>query len=90
MDNKQTGGNDPSNKPNVPNLWDWLATALGIPVWAVKLIFALIVLLVGLPIVFSILGIFFPIFRDILRGIWAVITSPFRLIAWIIRKVKGD
>lgn len=90
VDNKQTGGNDPSNKPNVPNLWDWLAAVTGIPAWVWQILAVIIPLLIVLPI----LSIFFPVIRGILlgivKGIWYVITSPFRLIAWIIRKVKGD
>ncbi len=94
VDNKQTGGNKPSNNPHAPNFWDWFANWLGVPVWAAKLILALIVLLIGGPIILLILSIFFPVLRGVLSGavkcIWSVITSPFRFIAWIIRKVKGD
>ena len=85
VDNKQTGGNNPSNKPNVPNLWDWLAAVTGIPAWFWKLLTVIIPLLILLPV----LSIIFPTFGELLKNIfklvWTVITRPF---VWIYKGVK--
>ena len=86
VDNKQTGGNKPSNKPNVPNLWDWLAAVTGIPVW----VWQMLAVIIPLLILLFILAIFFAPVRDILGGVWFVITLPFRGIAALIRKIRGD
>ena len=86
VDNKQTGGNDPSNKPNVPNLWDWLAAVTGIPAW----VWQMLAVIIPLLILLFILAIFFAPVRDILGGVWFVITLPFRGIAALIRKIRGD
>ncbi len=86
VDNKQTGGNDPSNKPNVPNLWDWLAAVTGIPAW----VWQMLAVIIPLLILLFILAIFVAPVRDILGGVWFVITLPFRGIAALIRKIRGD
>lgn len=86
VDNKQTGGDKPSNKPNVPNLWSWLAAVTGIPAWFWKLLTVIIPLAILLPV----LSIIFPPFGEILKkifnGIWTIITRPF---VWLGKGIKA-
>ncbi len=88
VDNKQTGGNDPSNKPNVPNLWDWLASVTGIPAWVWKMLAVIIPLAIAL----SVLSIFFPVVRVILwsigKGLWLIISFPFRMLGKGIKAIS--
>ena len=88
VDNKQTGGNDPSNKPNVPNLWDWLASVTGIPAWVWKMLAVIIPLAIAL----SVLSIFFPVVRVILwsigKGLWLIISFPYRMLGKGIKAIS--
>lgn len=86
VDNKQTGGDTPSNKPHYPDFWDWLEYVTGVPAWVWKMLAVIIPLIIAL----SILSIFVAPVRDILGGVWFVITLPFRGIAALIRKIRGD
>lgn len=84
VDNIQSGGENPSAATKF-NLLKWLAEKIGIPEWAIIVILAVIALI----IVLAILSPFVPILKDIFYWLWVIITSPFRLIVLIIKKIKG-
>lgn len=86
VDNKQTGSDTPSNKPHYPDFWDWLEYVTGVPVWVWKMLAVIIPLIIAL----SILSIFVAPVRVIFKVVWFVITLPFRGIAALVHKIKGD
>lgn len=99
VDNIQTGSGKPDNpdtglKQPEFDFWQWLADKLGVPVWVAKLIVYGIVALVVLGIVMPILSIFFPIvgiiLKVILKTVISVILAPFKFIAWLVRKCRGE
>lgn len=99
VDNKQTGGNNPSNNPNgfatmgfFEYLWHCLVclftgtgTLIDKIIGGVILFFCLILL----PAVLTVLSIVYPAFREVMKkifkGIWWVITRPF---VWLYKGVK--
>ena len=93
---KQTGSKNPSNTNTEEreNIFVWLAEKLGISVTAIKWIFSAIIILLLLGIVLPILAAFVPIVatvcKSILKAIWWVISLPFRGIAALIRKIRGN
>lgn len=57
-------------------------------------VIVLFIVVLALPILLTVLSFVFPAFgavmKTLLKGIWYVISSPFRFFAWIVRKIKGD
>lgn len=87
------------------NFWEWLANLLGIPVWSVKLIIFGIIAVLLLGVLLPVLSAVFPAFGQVVLwivkglgyavkylfiGLWYVISSPVRLIIWIVRKKRGE
>lgn len=92
VDNKQTGGNRPSNTQE-KSFWElfmdfckWLESITGVS----YIIWAIVFIAIPCGVIYGVLSIFFPILRDILGWVWFVITSPFRGIAALVHKIKGD
>lgn len=75
VDNKQSGSGKPVNVPNL----EW---------WQILLIVIFCVLILSL--VLKLLSLVAPVFGVILQGLIFLITSPFRLVIWIVNKIKGD
>lgn len=77
VDNKQTGSLEPIKEiiASVP-WWVWLIVA--------------VVLLIVIAIVLQLLGVFLPVFKAILQVLWFIICLPFKGIAALIRKIRGD
>lgn len=82
IDNKQTGGDKPINeeeiKPEINERGKWI-------IIAVILIVALILLAPLLPVIISFIG---KLIVWISKGLWWLISAPFRLIKAIIEKIK--
>ena len=96
VSDKVTGRPDDPDNINTnekEGFFKWLADLCGIPVWLVKLIFSLIIILpvlgIALPLLVSAVPIVGTVLSVILKALWWVISAPFRFIAWIIRKIKG-
>ena len=96
VSDRQTGPDTPSGVEVAPavkglaDLWQKIVDFFkGHSSWWVYLIFAIVILLVVL-IVVKVLSLFFPIFGAILKAVWWVITSPVRLIKWIVQKARGE
>jgi len=99
VSNTQTGSDKPTNPQEVFDLFKWLADKTGLPVWAWKLILALIPIIILLPV----LSLVFPVVGEVLKWViktvvtilvllikavvW-IISLPFRGIAALIRKIK--
>lgn len=69
IDNKQTGTNNPSNKPK--NFWDNIVSWFWS--WFKWVLIGLVSILVGCLII-----VFWPVFAGIFNGIWWFITLPFK------------
>ena len=82
IDNKQTGGDKPINeeeiKPEINERGKWI-------IIAVILIVALILLAPLLPTIISFIG---KLIVWIFKGLWWLISAPFRLIKTIIEKIR--
>ena len=82
IDNKQTGSDKPSNEetiqPELNKRGKWILIAI-------VLIIALILLAPLLPTIISFL---FKAIVWICKGLWWLISAPFRLIKWIAEKIK--
>lgn len=99
VSNIQTGSGEPTNPQDKFDLFKWLADKTGLPVWAWKLILALIPIIILLPV----LSLVFPVVGEVLKWViktvvkilvllikavvW-IIALPFRGIAALIRKIK--
>lgn len=99
VSNIQTGSGEPTNPQDKFDLFKWLADKTGLPVWAWKLILALIPIIILLPV----LSLIFPVVGEVLKWVikavvkilvllikavvW-IIALPFRGIAALIRKIK--
>ena len=75
VDNKQSGSGRPVNVASL----EW---------WQILLIVIFCVLILSL--VLKLLSLVAPVFGVILQGLIFLITSPFRLVIWIVNKIKGD
>lgn len=101
VSDKVTGDNKPGNNNTNEHasLWEWLSRITGIPQWAWKLIAAIVVLAILLPV----LSIFFPVIGQILlwivkiigkgfyylfKGLLWLICLPFKGIAALVEKIK--
>lgn len=82
IDNKQTGSDKPSNEetiqPEINKRGKWILIAI-------VLIIALILLAPLLPVILSFLG---KAIVWICKGLWWLISAPFRLFKWIVEKIK--
>lgn len=89
--NERPDDPDNENTDEKENFFVWLARLWCMPLWAVKLIFVLIILFPIFFIVLPILSAVFPAVRvvckQILKFVWYVICLPFRGIAWIFKKI---
>ena len=101
VSDKVTGDNKPGNNNTneFASLWEWLSRITGIPQWVWKLIAAVVVLAILLPV----LSIFFPVIGQILlwivkiigkgfyylfKGLLWLICLPFKGIAVLVQKIK--
>lgn len=89
VSNQVTGDDKPGNVlPEGKGFFEWLEWLTGVPVWIWKTILALLCLGICLPI----LSLIFPVFGQFLvllfRGIWFIISFPFRLIKDLIDRKK--
>lgn len=89
ISNQVTGDDKPGNVlPEGKGFFEWLEWLTGVPVWIWKTILALLCLGICLPI----LSLIFPVFGQFLlllfRGIWFIISFPFRLIKDLIDRKK--
>ena len=84
------GDGNPGNadKVNGQNFWDWLVAVTGVPAW----VWITLAVIIPLAIVLSVLSIFFPVVRVILRsvgkGLWLIISFPFRMLGKGIKKIS--
>lgn len=92
IDNKQSEDKTPVNSQK--NWFDilckWLESITGVPAIAWKIIIIAIPILIVLA-VFS--AIFPPVLKVVLfiiKGLWYIISAPFQLIAWIVKKLTKD
>lgn len=88
VDNKQTGSGSPS-AASAFNFIKWLADKIGIPQWAVILIIVIICLIVVLPLLAAFLPVVFNVIKYIFKGLWIILTLPFRLIKWLSKRRRG-
>lgn len=104
VDNKQTNNNEsPDNQSNL-NAFDkfcnWLESVTGVPAWVWKIIIYALPFIILLPILSAIFPVVGQILLLVLKGlwlivkyvsigIWYVISSPFRLIAWLVKRRQG-
>ncbi len=103
VSDKVTGDDKPgnSNTNELASFWEWLERVTGVPQWVWKLIFVLIVLAIALPV----LSIIFPVVGQVLlwivkaigklfvclfKGLWWLICLPFKGIAVLVRKIRGE
>lgn len=93
VDNKQTGIGGPINIAIEKDFFDWLASVLGVTRVQAIVIFILILLLIFAPLL-GILSYFIPPFGNFLKmcfkALWWVICLPFKGIAALVRKIKGE
>ena len=73
VDNKQSGDDVPGNYEKPDGLPWW--------VWALIALACLILIAVVVNLVASLLLL-------ILKGVWWIVSAPFRFIGWIVRKIK--
>lgn len=76
VDNKQSGSIFPANNDG------------GLEWWEILLIVIAVVVVLSLAL--KILSLFVPFFGVLLQGLLFIITSPFRLIIWIVKKIRGE
>lgn len=76
VDNKQSGSIFPANKDG------------GLEWWEILLIVIAVVVVLSLAL--KILSLFVPFFGVLLQGLLFIITSPFQLIIWIVKKIRGE
>lgn len=103
VSDKVTGDNKPGNfnTDELASLWEWLARVTGVPQWVWKLIAALIPICILLPV----LSLIFPVVGQVLlvamkavgkallwlvKGVWWLVCLPFKGIAALVRKVRGE
>lgn len=93
VDGKQTGTNIPDNIVDDENSFQWLIDLfnklLKAPWWVWLLVIVGIFVVVGLIISLVKWGVK-AVITAILRAFWFVISAPFRFIAWLVRKIRGD
>lgn len=88
-----------------PTFWEWLADLLHVNVKTAKIIFVVVVGLIGLAIALPVLSAIFPVvgqvllwlvkgigygFKYLFIGLWWLICLPFRGIIALIEKIKGE
>lgn len=82
IDNKQTGSDKPSNeeeiKPEINNRGKWILIALAV----------LLALILLAPLLPTIITFLIKLFGWIFKGLWWLISAPFKLIKMIIEKIK--
>ncbi len=89
VDNKQTGHSG-ANTPidTAFDFFEWLEWATGVPEWG----WIVIAVIVPLAILLPVLTVIFPAFGKVLlmvfKGLWIVISAPFKGIAALVRKIK--
>ncbi len=76
VSNKQSGSIFPANKDG------------GLEWWEILLIVIAVVVVLSLAL--KILSLFVPFFGVLLQGLLFIITSPFQLIIWIVKKIRGE
>lgn len=64
--------------------WQWLLMILGV-ILGIGLIVSLVIF--GFKAVFKVIGL---LIKYLFIGLWYLISAPFRFIAWIVRKIKGE
>lgn len=100
VDGKGTGSGNPDNIPKTMGflayIWHCIVAFFTGTATTIEIIVAIVVLFICVPFVpvlITILSLTFPAFREVMKkifkGIWWIISAPFRFIAWIIRKIKG-
>ena len=102
VSNKQTGSSKPTNGGF--DFFDWLADALGIPVWAAKTLFfgvlALVVLGIALPVLSLVSPVVGQVLKTVFGAVWTgvvwlvkgilwLLLLPFKGIAALVRKIKN-
>lgn len=106
ISDKVSGDDKPGNKTGSGfDFWAWLAEKLGIPVWAVKLISSVVIILIVLAVVLLILSAVSPAVSVLLKniavglitflkyliiGLWWLICLPFKGIAALVQKARGE
>lgn len=104
VSDKVTGDDVPGNNNTNENasLWEWLERLTGVPAWVWKIIIYALPFIILLPILSAIFPVVGQILLLVLKGlwlivkyvsigIWYVISSPFRLIIWLVNRGKdGD
>lgn len=92
VDNKQSGGRNPSNTNTheKEDFFVWLARITGVPQW----VWILAVVLVCLAILLPVLSVIFPVFGQfllwLLKGLGWLICLPFKGIKALINKIRGE
>ena len=96
VDSQASGGNASGKKPSDSDSSNWfdklckkLEKKTGVPALVWEIIFIavpIIVVLIVLAIIFPVIR---PVFKYFFIGLWYVITSPVRLIVWIVQQAKG-
>lgn len=104
VSDKVTGDDVPGNNNTneYASLWEWLERLTGVPDWVWKIIIIGLPILIVLGVLSAIFPIVWTVVKFVLKGlwlivkyvsigIWYVISSPFRLIAWLVNRGKdGD
>lgn len=90
VDNKQTGNSFANGSlDDIFDFFAWLEKVTGVPQWVWICIAALIPLAILLPV----LSVIFPAFGQLmlwlLKGLWWIISAPFKGIAAFVRKIKN-
>ena len=84
------GDGNPGNadKVDAQNFLDWLVAVTGVPAW----VWITLAVIIPLAIALSVLSIFFPVVRVILRsvgkGLWLIISFPFRMLGKAIKAIS--
>lgn len=93
--------NSDEQKPNLlEQFFAWLENVTGVPAWVWKMIAILIPIAILMPILAAIFPVVGVVLKWIVKGIgylfyylfkalWWLISAPFRLIAYIVKKRKG-
>lgn len=101
VSDKVTGDDVPGNKPDSIGFWAYvwrcivrLFKGTATLMEKVVAIVAIFVLFLALPILLTVLSLIFPAFgavmKKILKGLWWLISLPFRGIAALVRRIRGE
>lgn len=91
VSDKVSEGNKPGNNntDEVVSIWEWLERKTGVPQW----VWTLLAVLIPIAIILPILSFIFPIVGTVilaaLKGLWRLISLPFRGIVALVRKIRA-